>query len=274
MNDLDLDPADDLRALMDDALADLSVPTARLQVGARDAGRRVRRRRRSLVALGTLAATTIVGLLAVPALAGDDPSEMKVARDSAPSPTPDGAPAPSYDDPPAGWWDMPGRAMRNRLADLLAPTLAVADADLGDEDLASGEKPRGGWVAIDVEDERGRPAGALNVVLYPPFDDESFAQQRLTCPGNLDPATPCTEIPDADGNPIGRSSRWERKGVIVLEQTLLRPDGGIVYAAASNSSDDKWGAGSSIAAAEPPVTAAQLKTIALSSRWTDWQPSR
>ena len=256
----------DLHALMDRALADVEVPTDRIQHGAVRRGRAVRRRRRGAALLGGLAVAATVAGLVVPTVAGTRSTEGSVAHDTA-------TPSPGLYQPPAGWWDLPGAQMRDRLADLLPEGLRITDADLGDEDLAPGDQPRGGFVQVDVADDTG-PAGGLNVLLYAPQPDDAagraFVRRQISCPGNAD-VTParCTELRDSDGDVVGRSARWDTEGVVVLEVTRLTPDGAVVYAAASNSSDDKWGPGSSIDGERPPVTAAALRAIAASTTWQD-----
>jgi hypothetical protein len=252
----------DLHDFLDQTLADLDVPTDRLRAGAMTRGRVLRRRRRAVGALGAAAVCVLAVGLALPSLAGTGDADDRVAHDtSAPDPV-----------RPAGWWDMPGGVMRDRLAELLPAGMRVIDANLGNEELAPGEKPSGGWVAIVVADEDG-PAGSLNVLLYPPFDDDgAFARDVLTCPGNYEagPGVDCTEVRDADGGVVGRGVRWVHEDVVNLEVTRLLPDGGIVYAASSNSSDDKPGVGSSTDRVRPPVGLSGLGRIAEDATWQAW----
>ena len=119
---------------------------------------------------------------------------------------------------------------------------------------------------------RGGPVGA-NVVLYPPSDDDggAFVRQLTRCPGNLTAPDSCTEVRDAAGHVVGRDSRTNTGGVVVVESTELTPDGAIVYAAASNSSDVKWGSASSTDRDAPPLTLAQLREVVESPSWQqDW----
>jgi hypothetical protein len=252
----------DLHDFLDQTLADLDVPTDRIGAGAMARGRVVRRRRRVAGVLGAAAVTVLAAGLALPSIAGTDEAGNRIAHDGG-EPTHVGH---------AGWWDMPGAVMRDRLAELLPEGMRVTDANLGDEELAPGEEPTGGWVAIDVADEDG-PAGSLNVLLYPPFDDDGvFARDVLTCPGNYEagPDVECTEVHDADGDIVGRGVRWGHEDVVNLEVTRLLPDGAIVYAASSNSSDAKPGVGSSTDRARPPVGLAELALIAQDPTWQAW----
>ncbi|GAB6985753.1 hypothetical protein [Nocardioides pyridinolyticus] len=250
----------DLHEFLDRTLADLDVPTDRLREGALTRGRVVRRRRRAIAALGGVVVTALAAGLTLPSLAGTDNADDRIAHDT-------GDPSPDTYVRPAGWWDMSGGVMRDTLAHLLPARSTVTDENLGDEELAPGDKPTGGWVQVDVLDE-GEPAGGMNVVLYPPFDTSSFAEDVMTCPGNASEADACTEL----GDGTGRLVRWETGGVVTIEATWLLPDGGIVYAAASNSSDDKWGVGSTTDRAVPPVRPAQLAEIAASPLWQEWTP--
>lgn len=265
----DLDPGTDLRALMDRALCDLPTPTHRIQDGSLRRGRGVRRRRRLGAALGGLTAIVLAAGIAWPSVAGHRTTESRLAHDPGPASAPGG-----YERPP-GWWNMPGGVMRDRLGGLLPDGLHIVDANLGDEDLASGEEPAGGWLQVDLTTGAGKPAGGLNVVLYPPFDDgREFVRERTTCPGDLEDAVSCSELHDTDGTVIGRASRWTADGMVVVEVTRLTADGGLVYAAASNSSDDKWGEGSSTDRANPPIRLAELRTLAEDATWRDWTDLR
>jgi hypothetical protein len=265
----DLDSGADLHALMDRALSDLATPVERLREGAVRRGRPQRRRRRAGAALGGIALAVAAVAITLPAMTGGGSAPSDVASDPEPPPS-------ASADRPAGWWDMPGRVMERRLDTLLPAGLTITDANLGNEELAPGEKPHGGFVQIDVADIEDGPAGGLNVMLYAPQpeDDAAFVQEQITCPGNLDRSASCTEMLNDTGGPIGRTSRWRAGGVDVIEVTQLMPDGGIVYAAASNSSDDKWGEGSSVDATAPPVTLGRLKAIALDPTWESWTPQR
>lgn len=251
----------DLHDYLDRTLADLDVPTDRLRTGAVSRGRVLRRRRRALATLGGVAVTVLAAGLALPSLAGTDDADQRVAHDT-------GGPSPDTYVRPEGWWDMPGGVMRDTLVHLLPARSTVTDENLGNEELAPGEEPSGGWVQVDVLVE-GEPAGGVNVVLYPPFDTSSFAEDVTTCAGDASEAETCTELRDGG---TGRLIRWETDGVVTLEATWLLPDGGIVYAAASNSSDEKWGVDSTTDRAAPPVRPAQLVDIAASPLWQEWTP--
>lgn len=254
----------DLHERMDRALAALDVPTDRIRAGAITRGRAVRRRRRAAGVLGGAAAVALAAAIALPSLAGTDDAAQRIAQDSG-----DPSPSPETSVRPAGWWDMPGSTMIDTLRELLPPTATVVDLNLGDEDLAPGEEPAGGWAAADVVVD-GESAGGVNVVLYPPFETSSFAEDVTTCPGNAADAASCTELREDDE--VGRVVRYVTQDVVTLETTWLLPDGGVVYAAVSNSADDKWGAGSSVERPGLPLRPAQLRAIAQSPLWQDHEP--
>ena len=257
----------DLHDLMDRALSNLDVPTDRLHEGAVRRGRTARRRRRAGVTLGGVAVAAAVTALVVPTMTGSGSTEGSVAHESDHRDTT----GPAYE-PPPGWWDLPGGKMRAHLERLLPKGLTVTDANLGNDDLAPGEKLHGGWLEVDVADAEG-PAGGLNVLLYAPqpdtADGRAFTRDRTTCPGDLVAPDECTEQYDDAGEPVGRTSRTVSGGVVVLEVTRLTPDGALVYAAASNSSDDKWGRGSSTDGDRLPVSLAVLRAIADSPTWRE-----
>jgi hypothetical protein len=262
MTDPDLSTG--LHDLMVRSLDDLPTPTERLRSGSLRRGRAVRRRRRAGVALGGVALLATVSVVVLPALAGSQADEGTVATDP-------GNPQPRSAEPPPGRWDMPGGVMLHRVEDLLPDGMTTTDENLGDQELAPGEEPGGGWFATDLVNEDGDTVGGLNIVLYPPADDHgAFIDDHTTCP---EPAgTACTELLDGDGNIIGRTSRFDTAGVIVREVTLIGPDEGLLYIADSNSADDKWGEGSTVAAAAPPLSFAQLRMILSDPTWLDWTP--
>ena len=260
----------DLHELMDRALDDLPTPTDRLRDGAMKRGRVVRRRRLAGAAFGGVAALAAVTAIALPSLSGSQPSDGTIATEPPSS-------APGYVEPPPGRWDMPGAVMLHRLQDLLPAGLTTADENLGDEDLAPGEEPGGGWLAVDLLDADGDPVGGLNVLLYPPEDaSDAEIAQRNTCGGDvdLDGGTTCTVQRDAAGRPVGRTFRSPSDdGVVVTREVKIAgPDGAVLYAAASNSSDEKWGVGSSTDTAVPALTVAQLVALISDQAWLDWTP--
>lgn len=270
MTDLDTstDPGTDLHELMDRSLADLDTPTDRLYDGSLRRGRAVRRRRRARAALGGAAVLAAVAAIALPSLTGSRAVEGSVATDS-------GNPQPSLAEPPPGRWDMPGAVMLHRLEDLLPDNLSVTDADLGDEELAPGEHPSGGWLQVDLLDADGDPAGGLNVVLYPPFDATAAElNDRSTCDVPLDEGTTCIVLRDADGQVLGRTFRSASgDGVVVVrEASVVGPEDAELYAAVSNSSDEKWGVDSTVDTATPPMTIPQLRALISDPHWQDWTP--
>jgi hypothetical protein len=272
MTDLDLnaDAGRELHDLMERSLTDLPTPVDRLRSGSLRRGRVVRRRRRAGAALGGLAALAAVTAIALPSLTGSRASEGSIATEPPSS-------APGYTEPPPGRWDMPGRVMLTRLQDLLPAGITTADANLGNEELAPGEEPHGGWLQVDLLDADGDRVGGLNVLLYPPYDaSDAEIAQRNTCGDDVDPdAGTCTVQHDAAGEPVGRTFRSPSDdGVVVTrEVTIVGPEGAQLYAAASNSSDEKWGVGSSTDTTAPALTVAQLRDLISDPTWLDWTPS-
>jgi hypothetical protein len=257
MTDLDTDTtAAELHALLGRAVADLDVPTTRLHDASVRRGRAARRRRRTGIVLGGLAAGAAVAALAVPLLAAGTSTGGQVAHEGRALPPPD------VDEPAPGWWDMPGLEMDHRLGFLLPDRLSISMTMSAVDD---------GWLQVDVTDDDG-DAGGVNVVLYPPADDGgAFVTDLTTCPGNLSAPDSCTEVRNAAGDVVGRESRTATSGVVVVEATHLTPDGGVVYAAASNSSDAKWGRGSSTDTDHPPMTLAELRAVVEARSWQqDW----
>jgi len=104
------------------------------------------------------------------------------------------------------------------------------------------------------------------------FAEEPAVVQRISCPGNLVDPAQCTELRDAEGHQVGRTSIWTGQGVTVYEVVVKTDNGGLVYLATANSNDDKWGAGSTVTTDEPPLTLARMRTIVEDRTWTDWTP--
>jgi hypothetical protein len=267
--DIDTDSGADLHDLMVRSLDELPTPTESLRSGSLRRGRAVRRRRRAGAALGGVAALVAVTAIALPSLAGSQATEGSIATDPSNS-------APGFDEPPPGRWDMPGRVMLNRLHDLLPAGLTTADENLGDEEMAPGQKPGGGWLQVDLLDADGDAVGGLNVLLYPPDDASDAVTRRIDCSTDvdLDGGSTCTLQRNVAGQVIGRTFRSPSDdGVVVTrEVTIVGPDGAELYVAASNSSDEKWGIGSSTDTTAPALTIAELHALISDPTWLDWTP--
>jgi len=82
----------------------------------------------------------------------------------------------------------------------------------------------------------------------------------VSCPGNLVNPDSCEEILE-DGQPVGRMTE-DRFGDLVIRAVSLVHGEGMVYVAAANSTSEKWGPGSNVSAAQPPLTMEQLRAIA------------
>lgn len=252
------------REYMDQALADLDVPVDQLREASMARGRVVRRRRRAMGVLGVAAGVVLAAAVALPSIAGTDDAADHVAQDG-------GSPAPEARVRAGEWWNMPGGVMRDRLTELLPEGLTITDANLGDEDLAPGEKPTGGWVSADLLED-GQPAGGINVILDPPSDGDSGGGGVIPCPGESTDTDTCVMAQEADRPAPGSIVRSRSGDVVTISLTHLLPDGGLVYVAASNSSDDKWGRGSSTDREDPALRAAELRAIAEDPTWQDWSP--
>jgi hypothetical protein len=277
MTDLDLDAdltlGPDLHELMDRSLADLGVPTDRLQRGAVQQGRAVRRRRRVAGAVGAVAAVTLAALLVVTGSGGSDPTRTDVATEP---------PADAFGRP--GWWDMPVGEMRDRLAALLPDDVAISDYERTNTDHAPGESDA--WAGVflgTLRDSADVGPGSIEVMLLElPIDAAARAQMRredLRCAGfpetwdlpDLTDGAFCEEGEMRGGQPFRRTITYENQGVEYREVRRWTGQGEI-YAAVSSSTERKWGPPAS--AIHAPLTRAELEVVAGSPTWQDWIPPR
>jgi hypothetical protein len=199
---------------------------------------------------------------------------------------------------------MPADVVHDRLLPLLPADVSVDDVVLAPDDRAPGDPDVStGWLRATLTDS-GTRTGDFEIFLWPPDatlaaltpDDATAAptaageassadpgsvtvladalslRDRITCPADPGPDKACVEIEDTDGTHVGRLLTWTPGDLVVREVAVARADGGVVYVATANSTDDKWGWGSSTSAPAPPLTPADLRVIAESDTWTDWEP--
>jgi hypothetical protein len=139
-----------------------------------------------------------------------------------------------------------------------------------------------GWAGAHLTADGIEGTSSIEVLLYPPdamqagvaADHPEYAEgdqpsatptspgrtDLVSCPGNLVNPDSCEEILE-DGLPVGRMTE-DRFGDLVIRSVSLLHGEGMVYVAAANSTSEKWGPGSNVSAAQPPLTLAQLRTIA------------
>jgi hypothetical protein len=257
-----------VRDALDDAGNELAAPVLRLTETAISRGRRLRRRRRLAIAVGSLCAVAVVAVPSV-VLMGDNPArDGDVANDPSVS-LPDPLPISEQ----AGWWDMPAPEMLRRLEYVTPEGRSYTDPILTNEGENAPGEPVGvmrGYLVADVV-EAGTTVGGVNVILYSP---RSAYRDQWTCPGNLDLDAPfrCSEITDHVGDPVGRTLVVTTGPITVHEVVLRQDDGGVIYVAASNSADTKWGASSTPASDQVPFTVADLLDIARYRQWTTYEP--
>lgn len=299
----DLDNGADLRERFDHAMHDVSVPD-HLTEGVLTVGRRLRRRRRIVAGGAGMVTAAAVTTVVVATLGSGAPSADTDFATQPPAPksserltglpslAPDGPNDPFPDDPP-GWWDMPAGIMATELSALLPDGMRLTDAETTNTDRAPGEKlaEMEGYLTAILRPAEGGP-GKVNMVFYPPSAGEPVPPPQTDEDGNMtayaqgptptemttcDPdwiANPddCTEITDADGNPIGRVLDSTGGGVRSLSIDLLTDDGGVVMVNVANTLADKWPTGATPSATEVPLALPALRAIAENPVWTSFEP--
>jgi len=306
----DLDPGADLRERFDHAMNDLSAPD-NLTAGVLNDGRRLRRRRRIAAGGAGVATAAAIAAVVVASLGSSAPSVdtgFTTQPPSAPKATGNGngdgdqsglpSPGPddvewSYPDHPDGWWNMPATTMATELAELLPDGMQLTDAETTNTDRAPGEAEREleGYLTAVLRPAEGGP-GKVNMIFSPPNSGEPVPPPETLPDGGMrmfgqgptpaemtscDPdwivnPEDCTEILDADGNPIGRVLDSTGNGVRSLSVELLTADGAVVMINVANTLADKWPAGATASAEEVPLDLAELRAIAENPVWTSYQP--
>ena len=268
----DLDSGADLHDLMDRALTDLPTPTDRLREGALRHGRPLRRRRRMVTGLASVAVVAATAAVMVPIVGGDGPVSGSVATDPPPTPQPK-----QPDDFVAhpGWWDMPVGEMRKRLVALLPDDVEVASYAQINTDHAPGESSA--WSGVfrgTLRDATDVGPGSIEIMLTElPQDPAALADVRarhLTCDLDdwefveLTGPVDCETSDLRGGLPFERTITYTDQGVTHIG--VWRWDGaGEIYTSVANSTQRKWGPPAS--AAHPPLTPSELTAIAESPSW-------
>lgn len=284
------DLEDAVRDRFERAMSDTTAPVDTLRAAAMTNGRRLRRRRQSLLVVSAVVAIAITGLGIQQASGG---SEAKEANEFAnPDPSDETSPA-TPDVVPEGWWSMPATTMADELRELLPDGMRLTNPITTNDDRAPGEslEEMTGYVIATLRLESGGP-GKVNMVFYPPDDnqpppppstdsegnvdvflDEQTQEQRLSCdPDAVTRPENCEQLKAADGTVIGRVLDSTVSGVRSLGIDLATDDGGVVMVNVANTLDDKWPDGASPSADEIPLTLAQLRRIAENPVWTSYRP--
>ncbi|MDQ4055545.1 MAG: hypothetical protein M3237_23030 [Actinomycetota bacterium] len=292
-----LDDGADLRALMDRSVCDLDAPD-HCGPAAVASGRRIRRRRRAMGAVSGVAACAVVtAVFAIPALGdggGSTPGPPAASDPGAPTPSPPDPMTPSEGpnvvpstDGPAGWWDMPSTQMVDVLESTVPQGVTVTRADTTTEG-PDGPSPAAGGLSGTLDASTG--PGAFQIILWQPdlapipdpvtttdaagiehttvFADAASLHGRIQCRAAYDS---CAQIRDDSGEVVGRRSTDSHGGTTYHEVALLGPDGGGLYFYVADATGEKPGYEAPTAEA-PPLTLAQLRTLAEDPAWTSYRP--
>lgn len=270
---------DDLRALMDSALADIDVPVHRLHDRAVTAGRRVRRRRRTVALTGGLAAVAAVVALVVPLTGGTGTTARDRGYAGEPTDLAD-LPQPFVHRP--GFWDMPAAGMAERLAGLLPGRVTLSTYETHRTDAGPGESSAYVGDLVGTLDAPGG-SGSVEVMLTQLADQavldaatsggHSWGDQDFGCPPEMGPDTTivaCRTTADRSGRVFQRELEARTEGITYREARIVT-GGGTVLVASANSTQAKWRPPAS--APRNPLTLDQLTAIATSPTWAAWRPA-
>lgn len=280
-NDLE----DAVRDRFERAMSDATAPVHILQSGAIAQGRRIRRRSRAVLAVGSVAAVAVTAIGIQYAAGGTEAKDANdftqpgtptaTPPDPTPSPSsglpslgPEEVPAGEPDSGPEGWWSMPASTMATELRNLLPQGTRLTDPVTKNLDRAPGEELREleGYLIATLRPEAGGP-GKVNVKLYAPETG------RLSCsPDSVSDPADCRQLKAEDGTVIGRVLDSTKGEVRSLTLDLATADGGVVMVSVANSLDEKWPEGATPSADKVPLTLAQLRSIARNPAWTSYQP--
>ena len=168
---------------------------------------------------------------------------------------------------------MPATDMVDAVRAIAPDGLTITGPGPLDADTPEGG-PAHGWIRPDLEGPTG--PGGLNVILSPgpsPALGLVGTDVDVRCGGetSADRAN-CSELLDTDGVVVGRrlTTRW--KDGIVINEVVLRRDGGTVYAASANTVDAKWGADSPVTAERPPMGLDDLENLVRNDVWVLYEP--
>lgn len=305
------DLEDAARDRFERAMSDTTAPADTLRTNAMAQGRGLRRRRRSLVAVGAVAAIAVTGFGVQYAAGGTQAEEANdFTQGGKPSTATraEGTPSPSAGTPslgplevpsgnpssePDGWWSMPASTMVTELRKLLPEGMQLTDPITMNEDRAPEEELHEleGYLTATLRPASGGP-GKVNMVFYRPDDgvpapppstdaegnvdmflDEPTQQHRLSCgPDAVTRPEDCEQLKAADGTVIGRVLDSTKGGVRSLSIDLATDDGGVVMVNVANTLDSKWPDGATPSAEKVPLTLAQLRSIADNPVWTSYRP--
>lgn len=294
-----------VREVLDSAMTGTRPPLG-LPGAALSRGRRLRTRRRVAVT-GAVAAAGVLAAVAAPWLAGSTGTDARGRADDLVATQPP-APLPRQ---PAGWWDMPSTDMVDAVRAIAPDGVIVTDPGPLEADTPEGG-PGKGWIdpvltspqgsgrlnvmlypevrRVTLDADEGTvlapTSGSDPGCAAPELSDASACvdvpegqevqvdgteEDRLSCDVEREGRTQCAQIRDGAGTVVGRrlTSTW---GDVVTHEVVLVRDGGTVYAASANSDDEKWGVGSPIAAARPPLTLDQLEDLVRNDVWVSYRP--
>ena len=257
-----------LREVIDSAMTGTRPPHD-LAAGSLARGRRLRTRHRAgWAAAGVVASGALAVAVPWVAAGGDRP-----VRDSALVATEPPAPDPTLADVPPGWWDVPATDMVSAVEAILPDGVVVTDPGPLVADIPEGG-PAHGWIAPHLLGPSGD--GSLNVIVSPgpaPGMGQIGMDREVGCGGerSSDRAS-CEELLDAQGNVIGRrlTERWTDS--VVINEVVLRRDGGTVYAASANTLDDKWSSSSPVSAPRAPLSLDDLENLVRNDVWVSYTP--
>ncbi|WP_109506555.1 hypothetical protein [Nocardioides speluncae] len=273
------DLEDQVRNRFERTMSDTTAPVDAFRTGAVARGRRLRRRRRTLITVSAITAIAVTGLGIQQASGG---STARESTDYAGNGLPDVKQAAT---PSVSWWDLPASEMVARLEPLLSTGVRIVDPLIREPGAT---EENFGFLISGITSPTSGGTGGFNMIFYSPEQPDEAVRDDGNDPGdsmtimaegpryeqqvdctwllsqNKTGAT-CDQLTGPGGErAILMEDAYD--GIELIEFRMLRTDGSMMYVSTSNSSQDKWNEPTSYALA---LTPAQVRAIGESDVWYD-----
>jgi hypothetical protein len=250
---------------LDVAVAGASIDLHELTASAQRNGRRIRRRRRvaTFAATSALTAGVLVGIGWLSALGGPNPLPVPAPPASSPVPRP----SLGTDIPVAAT----GRASAAALTELVSGLGPGTPSDYSGDHTRPGALARG-LPMVTVGALRWTPAGAAASVPIQVRVEDGWGPEDAAAFSCADPQRAHCSVDEGDGRSVVTYETRNGDAVDRFVDVWLQNEGLRVRVATSNARDIERD--STVLLDEPPLSFAELRTIALAPVWGPTIPSR